>query len=97
MECDSIATAQALIDEAGLRLLGNGDLINGCYDATGFFYKIPQNCLSEPANLLADDKSASTFESKPTNTIEEFPSTDLLDMKVRLSHNSQVCDTMCSD
>lgn len=90
--CDNVDTAQIMLDEAQLRLLGNGDLINGCYDPTGFFYKIPQNCLSDPSNLLLDDKSASTFESKPSNTIENFPTVELMDMKVRLSHNSQVSE-----
>ncbi|BFZ57637.1 hypothetical protein PYCC9005_004690 [Savitreella phatthalungensis] len=53
---DGDASAQALIESADIRLLGNGDLVNGCYDATGFYYKIPEACLSDPSNLLPDDE-----------------------------------------
>lgn len=91
VNCGDVETSKTMLTGADLRLLGDGDLIHGCYDATGFFYKIPENCLSDPVNLLKED--ASTSMSGTTNIVEQFPEAQLLDMKVRLSHNSQVGQT----
>lgn len=93
VNCNDVETARTMIAGADLRLLGNGDLINGCYDTTGFFYKVPEPCLSDPSNLLKED-TLSGFDSRSTNIVEQFPDVQLLDLKVRLSHNSQVW-TIC--
>ncbi|CCG81544.1 putative Ubiquitin domain protein [Taphrina deformans PYCC 5710] len=88
VNCDDVNTASTMLKGADLRLLGNGDLIHGCYDPTGFFYKIPENCLSDPSNLQVEDTTDSPILAPPI--AEEFPESQLLDLKVRLSHNSQV-------
>lgn len=88
VDCDDAESATTILGGANLRLLGNGDLIHGCYDSTGFFYKIPENCLSDPSNLQKDDVEPSVFGT--TQVVEDFPEAQLLDLKVRLSHNSQV-------
>lgn len=93
VNCNDVETSRTMITGAELRLLRDGDLIHGCYDTTGFFYKIPENCLSDPVNLLKDDTPANGLNGT-TNVIEQFPEAQLLDMKVRLSHNSQVCYVM---
>ncbi|ORY87146.1 hypothetical protein BCR37DRAFT_385553 [Protomyces lactucae-debilis] len=89
VDADDEKTARAMLDTAQIRLLGNGDLIHGCYDSTGYYYKVPEACLSDPVNVLLEDASTE-FESKPGAVIEDLPAdTELLDMRVRMSHNSQ--------
>ena len=91
VNCTDIESASTMLTGADIRLLGNGDLINGCYDPTGFFYKIPEECLSDPTNLILEDTSTKSFDAQSTSIVEEFPEAQLIEMKVRLSHNSQVC------
>lgn len=88
VNCNDVESSRTMISGAELRLLGDGDLIHGCYDSTGFFYKIPENCLSDPTNLLKDDVLPNPIQGS-TNIVQQFPEAQLLDMKVRLSHNSQ--------
>lgn len=89
VDAEDETTARAILDTAQIRLLGNGDLIHGCYDSTGYYYKIPEACLSDPANILYED-ATTEFESKPGATAEELPAgVELVDMRVRMSHNSQ--------
>ena len=62
VDSDDLATAQALIDGADIRLLGDGDLVHGCYDPTGFHYKVPEPCLSDPINLIPDDEDDDDYD-----------------------------------
>lgn len=88
VNCHDVETARTMITGSELRLLGNGDLIHGCYDSTGFFYKVPESCLSDPSNLIKEDPTS--IPENRTTVVEQFPEAQLLELKVRLSHNSQV-------
>lgn len=59
MYADDMATAQSIIDAAGVTV-PTGDLCEGCYDEQGVLYRLPQCIVSDPENMAEED-SADSF------------------------------------
>lgn len=88
------STSQAMIDSAEIRLQKNGDLIHGAYDNTGYFYKIPEYCLSIPTNLRGEAVSRDDIAPPPEHastesSLLESRTPNTRPMVVRMSHNSR--------
>lgn len=54
MRDDDLATAQSIIDAAGITV-PTGDLCQGCYDEQGALYRLPQCVVSDPENMVQAD------------------------------------------
>ncbi|KAI9814450.1 MAG: hypothetical protein M1827_003306 [Pycnora praestabilis] len=46
-----LETAQGVLDAAGVTV-PTGDLVNGAYDEIGNFYQVPEQCVSDPMNVI---------------------------------------------
>lgn len=57
MRADDYATAQSMIDAAGVTV-PTGDLCEGCYDEQGVLYRLPQCIVSDPENMVEDDSTS---------------------------------------
>lgn len=51
MRADDLATAQSIIDAAGITV-PTGDPCQGCYDEQGVLYRLPQCIVSDPENMV---------------------------------------------
>ena len=58
-----IDTAQGILDAANITV-PTGDLINGVYDEVGNFYQLPEHMISDPENLVQEEK-APTSDAPP--------------------------------
>lgn len=67
MRADDYATAQSMIDAAGVTV-PTGDLCEGCYDEQGVLYRLPQCIVSDPENMVEDDSTS------------DYPANDDLDI-----------------
>ncbi|KAI9804294.1 MAG: hypothetical protein M1833_007101 [Piccolia ochrophora] len=67
METD-LGTAQTILDAAGVTL-PTGDLINGAYDDVGNFYQLPEQCISDPLNIV--DTSSTRHPRKNESDLSE--------------------------
>lgn len=67
MQADDFATAQSMIDAAGVTV-PTGDLCEGCYDEQGVLYRLPQCIVSDPENMAEDDSTS------------DYPANDDLDV-----------------
>ena len=56
---DDIQTAQGILD-ASVITVPTGDLVNGAYDEVGNYYQMPEHMISDPVNLIPEEKSATT-------------------------------------
>lgn len=66
VSCRDLSTAQAIIDDAGLRL-PTGNLVDGAFDPSGIVYRLPPFVVSEPLNLvLPEDPAALLRASEAT-------------------------------
>ncbi|KAH0544972.1 hypothetical protein FGG08_000898 [Glutinoglossum americanum] len=49
---EDLDTAQTILDAAGITI-PTGDLVEGAYDEFGNYYTVPEQCLSDPLNIVA--------------------------------------------
>lgn len=54
---NDIQTAQGILD-ASVITVPTGDLINGAYDEIGNYYQMPEHMISDPENLMPEEKGA---------------------------------------
>lgn len=57
MHVNDLATAQSIIDAAGVTV-PTGDLCQGCYDEQGGLYRLPRCIVSDPENMVQDDSAS---------------------------------------
>lgn len=57
MQADDLATAQSMVDAAGITV-PTGDVCEGCYDEQGVLYRLPQCIVSDPENMVENDASS---------------------------------------
>lgn len=70
MYADDYATAQSIIDAAGVTV-PTGDLCEGCYDERGVLYRLPQCIVSDPENMVEDDESSDFAGNDDLDTVSE--------------------------
>ena len=58
-----IQTAQGILD-ASVITVPTGDLVNGAYDEVGNYYQMPEHMISDPENLVPEEKIAA---AEPVN------------------------------
>ena len=71
-----ITTAQGILDAAGINI-PTGQLLDGCYDEAGNFYRLPELVTSDPSNIKKDGGSRNsnnidgdTMIGVPESTVE---------------------------
>ncbi|RHZ44990.1 ubiquitin domain-containing protein [Aspergillus thermomutatus] len=57
MHANDLATAQSIIDAAGVTV-PTGDLCQGCYDEQGALYRLPRCIVSDPENMVPEDSAS---------------------------------------
>lgn len=57
MHVNDLATAQSIIDAAGVTV-PTGDLCQGCYDEQGALYRLPRCIVSDPENMVQEDSAS---------------------------------------
>ncbi|KAI9775642.1 MAG: hypothetical protein M1839_000967 [Geoglossum umbratile] len=73
---DDLDTAQTILDAAGITI-PTGDLVQGAYDEFGNYYTVPEQCLSNPLNMVAKlDNTISSLKTADDEDEEENLDTD---------------------
>ncbi|KAL4886549.1 hypothetical protein BJY04DRAFT_177888 [Aspergillus karnatakaensis] len=54
MQAGDLATAQSIVDAAGVTV-PTGDLCQGCYDERGVLYRLPRCIVSDPENIVVSN------------------------------------------
>lgn len=57
MHVNDLATAQSIIDAAGVTV-PTGDLCQGCYDEQGALYRLPRCIVSDPENMVQEEEAS---------------------------------------
>ena len=65
-----IETAQGILDASGITV-PTGDLKNGAYDEAGNFYQMPEHMVSDPENLMPEEKSPTAAASTEAEETDE--------------------------
>jgi hypothetical protein len=73
---DDLDTAQTILDAAGITI-PTGDLAEGAYDEFGNYYTVPEQCLSDPLNIVTTpDNTMSCLKITDDEDDEENLDTD---------------------
>ncbi|KAL2871993.1 uncharacterized protein BJX67DRAFT_95584 [Aspergillus lucknowensis] len=70
MRADDLATAQSIIDAAGLTV-PTGDLCQGCYDEQGVLYRLPRCIVSDPENMVVSSGASDDDEEEEVTSDED--------------------------
>ena len=71
LEEGEMETAQGILDASGITV-PTGDLKDGAYDEAGNFYQMPEHVISDPENLMPEEKApAAQIDAKAEETDED--------------------------
>ena len=65
-----VQNAQGILDASAVTI-PTGDLANGAYDEMGNFYQIPEQVISDPANMVLGSQDIPAGKTEGTKTGEE--------------------------
>ena len=65
-----LQTSQQILDACHITV-PTGDLMNGVYDESGNYYQLPEHMISDPENLMPEEKTASTEGTHDSEETDE--------------------------
>ena len=65
-----LQTAQQILDACHITV-PTGDLVNGIYDESGNYYQMPEHMISDPENLMPEEKVITTEGTRDSEETDE--------------------------